>query len=112
MLGRLRDSTEFEFVFGPDTPMEHQRTWLKEQRQSKHHDRYEEVQLWQSDTGRTITHRFRPDAVVVAQVIAPQPPEPPAQEQEAPAAGTEPEDASADFDVLPGQRRGRGRNHR
>lgn len=111
-LGRLRGSTEFEFVFGPDTPMVEQRAWIKAQRQSKRHDRYDEVQLWGSDTGRTVVHRFRTDEVPVpseqpkaavpqAEPVAAVEAEAPAPEQPAaePIVDSESQDASGDFDV-------------
>jgi hypothetical protein len=95
--------------------MDEQRAWFKQARQAKHHDRYDQIELWVSDVGRTITHRFRPEAVALVVPVAPasdpgptvEPvaPVPSDGEAKAPAPDPQPivesgsQDASGDFDV-------------
>lgn len=94
-----------EMLDGPLTSIDVQRANFKQARQSKVHDQFERIELWESGAGCVLHHNFREGVTVapppVEKAKAPEPPPvapPPPVEPEKVAESDEAEDA-AEFDT-------------
>jgi hypothetical protein len=60
-IGRIHGSGVWEFLRGPESPIEEHRSGFKQLRVLRAHPKYEEVQLWESGAGIVVRHRMAPD---------------------------------------------------
>ena len=107
LLGLIAGADTVEFIHGPETDVTTQRAEWKRLKGQREHEKYAEVQLWDSGAGRVGRHRFDRPAADPGEA-GPQPeqeaasPPPPA---EVPA---EPEgDVAGEFEVPKGPKRRR-----
>jgi hypothetical protein len=106
-----------EMLEGPLTPIDEQRVRFKQARQSRTHDTFQRIELWESGSGRVMHHDYYEVVAPQAPVEPPPAPVEPAHVElppapvELPAAEqTEADtDASDDFDVQPAAGRRRRR---
>lgn len=49
-----------ELLFGVSTSLDEQRREVKKLRLAGSHERFESIELWESGSGRTIRHKFKP----------------------------------------------------
>jgi hypothetical protein len=92
-----------ELLRGRETPLDEQRAEFKRLRLAgDNHDKWESLELWQSDGGIVVKHRFKPvptTPVVPATVAAPAAPPPtPETAPEVTTAPPEPDDEPSDED--------------
>lgn len=99
-----------EMVAGPLTPIDEQRAYFKQAKQSKVHPQFERIEYWESGAGCVLHHNYREGIWVVqppAPAQDPKPPEvpaavqPPAPEPEAPTQAPEADEAeeAAEFET-------------
>lgn len=99
-----------ELLAGPLTSIDEQRANFKQARQSKVHEQFERIELWESGAGCVLHHNYREGISVVqppAPAKEPKPPEvpaavqPPAPEPEAPTQAPEADEAeeAAEFET-------------
>ena len=66
-----------ELLEGVSTPIEEQRARFKLARASETHPQFERIELWESDRGRAVHHRFREPKQTEPTSPPPPPPPPP-----------------------------------
>lgn len=99
-IGLVAGSEVWEFLSGPETPLPDQRAAFKALRSQRHHERYAEVQLWESSGGIVLRNRFLPASPVATPAPSPSTALPPPEPEEPPVSSGPPEvEPDADFAV-------------